>query len=273
MQKFEKSDEPLSERRNIVVMADEAHRGQYGLKEKVDAETGKIKIGTARVIRNSLPNAIRARMGKPIFFTLTHCSKKLSGVSNKYNYKANMHKLCYVGARFYNVKYQASIMTNCNFRNANFIGIDFFNCNLRGTSFKNTSFKNVVFYNCNLRDADFKDAIFENVVFICTNFKEVKNLDFDNPEINILKTYNRIDLNSAVESRLLALAQNDLIFDARVLHVNKNKLNHWVLSLLNAKYGDKAILFLSKLLPKKEKWNNMYTIYSYMQLIENLMKA
>lgn len=70
-------------------------------------------------------NAIRARMGKPIFFTLTHCSKKLSGVSNKYNYKANMHKLCYVGARFYNVKYQASIMTNCNFRNANLIGIDF----------------------------------------------------------------------------------------------------------------------------------------------------
>ena len=57
MQKFEESDEPLSERRNIVVMADEAHRGQYGLSEKVDAKTGKIKIGTARVIRNSLPNA------------------------------------------------------------------------------------------------------------------------------------------------------------------------------------------------------------------------
>lgn len=57
MQKFEESDEPLSERRNIVVMADEAHRGQYGLKEKVDAKTGRIKIGTARIIRNSLPNA------------------------------------------------------------------------------------------------------------------------------------------------------------------------------------------------------------------------
>lgn len=57
MQKFEESYEPLSERRNIVVMADEAHRGQYGLKEKVDAETGKIKTGTARIIRNSLPNA------------------------------------------------------------------------------------------------------------------------------------------------------------------------------------------------------------------------
>lgn len=57
MQKFEESDEPLSTRRNIVVMADEAHRGQYGLTEKVDAKTGKIKTGTARIIRNSLPNA------------------------------------------------------------------------------------------------------------------------------------------------------------------------------------------------------------------------
>ena len=57
MQKFEESHEPLSERRNIIVMADEAHRSQYGLKEKIDAKTGKIKIGTARIIRNSLPHA------------------------------------------------------------------------------------------------------------------------------------------------------------------------------------------------------------------------
>jgi len=57
MQKFEESDEPLSERRNIVVMADEAHRGQYGFAEKVDDKTGKIKTGAARIIRNCLPNA------------------------------------------------------------------------------------------------------------------------------------------------------------------------------------------------------------------------
>lgn len=57
MQKFEESFECLSERRNIIVMADEAHRGQYGLKEKVDVKTGEIKIGTARIIRNTLPNA------------------------------------------------------------------------------------------------------------------------------------------------------------------------------------------------------------------------
>lgn len=57
MQKFEESSEALSDRRNIVVMADEAHRGQYGLEEKVDAKTGRVIIGTARIIRDSLPNA------------------------------------------------------------------------------------------------------------------------------------------------------------------------------------------------------------------------
>lgn len=55
MQKFEESDSALSPRRNIVVMADEAHRGQYGF-EKIN-EDGKIHIGTARIIRDSLPNA------------------------------------------------------------------------------------------------------------------------------------------------------------------------------------------------------------------------
>lgn len=64
MQKFEESDEPLSERNNIVVMADEAHRGQYGLAEKIKItknedgdEVAKCVIGTARIIRNTLPNA------------------------------------------------------------------------------------------------------------------------------------------------------------------------------------------------------------------------
>lgn len=64
MQKFEESDEPLSERNNIVVMADEAHRGQYGLAEKIKItkneegeDVAKRVVGTARIIRNSLPNA------------------------------------------------------------------------------------------------------------------------------------------------------------------------------------------------------------------------
>lgn len=64
MQKFEESSEPLSERHNIVVMADEAHRGQYGLAERIKItkneagdEVAKRVVGTARLIRNSLPKA------------------------------------------------------------------------------------------------------------------------------------------------------------------------------------------------------------------------
>ncbi len=57
MQKFSESEEPLSERRNIIVIADEAHRSQYGLRESIDQETGRVKTGVARVIRNSLPGA------------------------------------------------------------------------------------------------------------------------------------------------------------------------------------------------------------------------
>lgn len=64
MFKFERGETALSDRRNIVVMADEAHRGQYGFDEKVvfgeNAEGEKeahIVIGTARVIRDALPNA------------------------------------------------------------------------------------------------------------------------------------------------------------------------------------------------------------------------
>ena len=64
MQKFEEAEDALSECRNIIVMADEAHRGQYGLAEKIKItknedgeEVAKRVVGAARIIRNSLPNA------------------------------------------------------------------------------------------------------------------------------------------------------------------------------------------------------------------------
>jgi type I restriction enzyme R subunit len=61
MQKFvpvegERAD-AISERRNIIVMADEAHRSQYGLSGKLDAKTGRMKYGFALHLRDALPNA------------------------------------------------------------------------------------------------------------------------------------------------------------------------------------------------------------------------
>jgi len=55
-QKFEESSESLSERYNIIVIADEAHRSQF-VDEKVDSETGRIKKSFGLIIRESLPNA------------------------------------------------------------------------------------------------------------------------------------------------------------------------------------------------------------------------
>ena len=64
MFKFEAQEEPLSTRRNIVVMADEAHRGQYGMDERIvmsENEKGeteaRVVVGNARIIRDALPNA------------------------------------------------------------------------------------------------------------------------------------------------------------------------------------------------------------------------
>ena len=49
--------ETLSVRENIIVIADEAHRTQYGFKAKLDKSTGKISYGFAKYMRDALPNA------------------------------------------------------------------------------------------------------------------------------------------------------------------------------------------------------------------------
>ena len=67
IQKFEEETGLLSERHNIIVMVDEAHRTQYGLDGKVDLESGEIKYGYAKYLREALPNATYiAFTGTPI---------------------------------------------------------------------------------------------------------------------------------------------------------------------------------------------------------------
>ena len=53
-----KTDYPvLTDRRNVVVIADEAHRSQYGFRAKVERKTGEISYGFAKYLRDALPNA------------------------------------------------------------------------------------------------------------------------------------------------------------------------------------------------------------------------
>ena len=62
VQKFSLLDEEtshpsLSERHNVVVISDEAHRSQYGLKATYDRKEQRYKYGYARHLRDALPNA------------------------------------------------------------------------------------------------------------------------------------------------------------------------------------------------------------------------
>ena len=62
MQKFtpgkgEERFPALTDRRNVIVIADEAHRSQYGLDARVNTKTGERKYGYAHHVRQALPNA------------------------------------------------------------------------------------------------------------------------------------------------------------------------------------------------------------------------
>ncbi|HEY3332006.1 MAG TPA: type I restriction endonuclease subunit R [Capsulimonadaceae bacterium] len=60
IQKFsplEDDDGCLSDRRNIIVIADEAHRSQYGFDAKVSKTDAEITYGFAKYLRDALPNA------------------------------------------------------------------------------------------------------------------------------------------------------------------------------------------------------------------------
>jgi len=47
----------LTDRRNVIVVADEAHRSQYGFRASIDAKSGEMSYGFAKYLRDALPNA------------------------------------------------------------------------------------------------------------------------------------------------------------------------------------------------------------------------
>ena len=47
----------ISDRHNVIVIADEAHRSQYGFRARIDRKTGDLAYGFAKYLRDALPNA------------------------------------------------------------------------------------------------------------------------------------------------------------------------------------------------------------------------
>ena len=57
----------LCDRQNVIVIADEAHRTQYGFRADLDTKTGQTKFGLAKYMRDALPKAIYLGMtGTPV---------------------------------------------------------------------------------------------------------------------------------------------------------------------------------------------------------------
>lgn len=57
LQKFKDRKTPLTTRKDIIVLSDEAHRSQSNTQTKVDTETGELKLGFAAIVRKLLPGA------------------------------------------------------------------------------------------------------------------------------------------------------------------------------------------------------------------------
>lgn len=66
-EKGESTVDVLSDRRNIIVICDEAHRTQYGFKSDLDKKGERFRYGLAKYMRDALPNALYLGLtGTPI---------------------------------------------------------------------------------------------------------------------------------------------------------------------------------------------------------------
>lgn len=215
----------------------------------------------------------RRRMGKIVRFNLANSPTKFKGLRNKYAYQSNMHNLIFKGALIENVNYRASIITDCNFRNARLIGVDFIGVNLKKTSFKGALFDNVLFFGANLKDVDFKDAVFKNVTFINTNLKNAKNLSIENQNVTVLNSYPTVSLEEDLINVLFNLSMYPDIYKYHVLHVKKTKFNMWILYLLLKSYSQKNLIRGFQALERRNDKSNFFTLYSVQRFLNAYLKV
>ncbi|MFQ7446785.1 pentapeptide repeat-containing protein [Intestinibacter bartlettii] len=95
------------------------------------------------------------------------------------------------------MRYQASNITYCNFKNSKLLGVDFVNTNLKYTNFKGAKLEEVILFNCNLKNVNFENVQFKKVFFISTNIKNAKNLNLDEGCVYI-NSYPKIELNTEI---------------------------------------------------------------------------
>lgn len=222
-----------------------------------------------RKIKQELKRRRKIKKGKVVRFNLANSPVKYRGFKDKYNYQTNIHNLIYKDASFENVRYHASNITKCNFKNTKLLGVEFTSCNLKNTSFKNAVLKEVIFFNCNLRNTDFQGVNYDNVIFISTNLDNAKNLNLTD-KCEILKSYPRHELKSELDEIVLKLSKCKRLYKYHVLHVKKDKINRWNLSILHNYYDNRLQRALEALYKRKNKYA-FYTVYAYRKMIDSYL--
>lgn len=231
---------------------------------------GKQKQKIKRKQNAKKRRSIRLKMGKPVFLNLCRTPKLLNGMTNRYLYKANLYKVLYTNAYFYNVRWNASNLTHCSFKGSYCRGVDFVNSNLKNSSFKNATLESVMFFNCNLKNVNFENTKFKNVSFVSTNTKEAKKLNLDD-NCKVYNTYPKLDINTMLKDELFKIYQSLPNNKRNVLFINKNKLNLWILQILYDNYGndvDRALLAFCR----RNNRRRFFTVYSFEKHIENYLK-
>ena len=116
-----------------------------------------------RQAKQKAKRIMKARRGKIAPFDLQNSPKKYRGFSNKYCYKTNIHRLIYKDASFSNIKFQASNMTDCNYRNSKLNCIDYVGCNLKGSNFTGANLTGLILLIANFKMFILLQQILKNV--------------------------------------------------------------------------------------------------------------
>ena len=217
----------------------------------------------------------RIKSGKRVPFSLANVSKRLPGIQNTHQYKTNVHNLNFNESHFNNVKYSASNITNCNFKKAKLTGVDFIYTNLKRCNFSNAFLEDVIFFGANLKYAKFKNTHFKNVYFINTNIELTQDLVSDNNGLIIYNHYPNQEIHDSLKNVLYKVGDNDRIYKHRVLHVNKNKLNMWMVQLLLWEFSTTELVRSYRKIIINEKRNsnqNFFTYHSHRKFLNAYLK-
>lgn len=206
---------------------------------------GKRKQKARRRLKSRERRKRKMKMGKPVYFSLSNYSKQLNGATNRYYWKANLHKVNFRKSEFANCRFKAGHVTGSSMREATFIGCDFIKVNLRGTSFKNANFINCFFFQCDFTDCNFFGATFTNTYFVSSSLKNAKSLCLkDNAIIN---HYPKLIIGDDLQKVVQQLYESSKLNKYGVLLTDKGTINKWVLAILMKEFSERKILrFLNK---------------------------